>query len=343
MNRTRASRALPENELRNRRPGLTLDETLDFMLSHNCEKSDSGCLIWQRGISSTGYPQLNFKGKVYKLYRLLWEREFGSIPDGMVIDHDCHNKAAERGECSGGKCEHRKCLEVSHLKLSTHKANTLASPLSKSSIHAAKTCCDKGHPLSGDNLGHISTRPGVRVCKTCVAERKRRYHKQAVNDRKYIALGSVVRVYRMVNSMDLSDISEVLDEDRSRVSALERGVLLSESLAEKVRQRLGFTGEESTLDMALGDSLLEEVSSGFGEMSDTLRRSVSDRISSECSERHVSFASLSRMSGVSDTTIRKIRFCEGGARLSVVKVLLSFRGARPNGGVPPISRGWGMF
>ena len=45
----------------------------------------------------------------------------GSIPDGMTVDHICHNSAV----CTDGDvCIHRRCVNPSHLEVTTPQANT---------------------------------------------------------------------------------------------------------------------------------------------------------------------------------------------------------------------------
>jgi hypothetical protein len=38
-------------------------------------------------IGSTGYLQVRYRGKYYKVHRLIWMYHFGEIPEGLVVDH----------------------------------------------------------------------------------------------------------------------------------------------------------------------------------------------------------------------------------------------------------------
>lgn len=67
-----------------------------------------GCLVWTAGLSSTGYGRMTDDGGHLKVHRYAWERANGPIPEGMEVDHRCHNTL---------------CCEVSHLRLTTHKQN----------------------------------------------------------------------------------------------------------------------------------------------------------------------------------------------------------------------------
>ena len=67
------------------------------------------CLIWTGAKVSTGYGQLQVNGRSTLAHRYAWECENGPIPDGMLIDHICHNQA---------------CVDVEHLRLATWQQNS---------------------------------------------------------------------------------------------------------------------------------------------------------------------------------------------------------------------------
>lgn len=68
------------------------------------EKTD-GCWNWVAGRLATGYG--SFDGNL-KSHRVSYEMANGPIPDGMMIDHICHN---------------RLCVNPGHLRLATAKEN----------------------------------------------------------------------------------------------------------------------------------------------------------------------------------------------------------------------------
>ena len=98
---------------RARRSGVFPDIGIRF---ESVEEAFSGrtsregeCLIWTGSKDGSGYGKLRRSGKDIKVHRYAWERENGPIPDGMVIDHKCWNRA---------------CVEVEHLRLATRSENS---------------------------------------------------------------------------------------------------------------------------------------------------------------------------------------------------------------------------
>ena len=67
------------------------------------------CLVWAGLKNGGGYGHLQVNGRITGAHRYAWERENGPIPDGMLIDHICHNRA---------------CVNVDHLRLATRQQNS---------------------------------------------------------------------------------------------------------------------------------------------------------------------------------------------------------------------------
>jgi hypothetical protein len=119
----------------------------------------NGCDIWQ-GAHAGGYGIVYVNGQRWRVHRLRYELEIGPIPEGAELDHFvCDNGP-------GGCCNPFHCRPV------THRENMLRSS-SIASIHAAKTHCPKGHPLSGENLVKASLARGQRYCRACKNTRQR--------------------------------------------------------------------------------------------------------------------------------------------------------------------------
>jgi hypothetical protein len=53
---------------------------------------NTGCWIWQRSTSYTGYGQLWHEGRVQRAHRVFYQLYVGPIPEGYQIDHTCGNR-----------------------------------------------------------------------------------------------------------------------------------------------------------------------------------------------------------------------------------------------------------
>lgn len=70
------------------------------------DKSE-GCWNWT-GSKTSGYGNIRHEGRGLYAHRISYEFAHGPIPDGMVIDHICHNPA---------------CVNPAHLQAVTHRQN----------------------------------------------------------------------------------------------------------------------------------------------------------------------------------------------------------------------------
>lgn len=124
--------------------------------------AETGCWRW-RASKVDGYGNVWWDKRVRYAHVVIYTLLVGSIPDGMQLDHLCHND----GVCAGGPaCPHRSCVNPGHLNLTTLRGNIFA-PGSRSlaATHAAATHCPQGHPYEGENL--IFERAGGRRCRIC--------------------------------------------------------------------------------------------------------------------------------------------------------------------------------
>lgn len=115
---------------------------------------NTGCWFWLGHITSWGYGDLYFNGKHNRAHRISYFLRHGSVPP--ILDH---------------KCRVRCCVNPDHLRPATTRENVLWG-IGFSAINAAKTHCDKGHLLAGENL-YVRFRNGMkrRVCQICKRNR----------------------------------------------------------------------------------------------------------------------------------------------------------------------------
>ena len=122
------------------------------------------CWMWTGKIDKTGYGSFgmreNGKSRTRTAHKIVYEALVGAIPEGMVLDHTCHNPEVCRDECP-----HKLCVNPAHLKVVTPRENVLRSN-GIAAYNAAKTHCDSGHELTASNV-YIHPQRGSRLCKEC--------------------------------------------------------------------------------------------------------------------------------------------------------------------------------
>lgn len=82
--------------------GSTSKEVVVEFQENGCLKCLSHCT------DKDGYVRIRYKGKQERLFRVLYEKEKGKIPKGLVLRHLCNNAW---------------CVNVKHLKIGTYKEN----------------------------------------------------------------------------------------------------------------------------------------------------------------------------------------------------------------------------
>ena len=120
---------------------------------------DNGCWEWTGAVGAKGYGRFSApETKVAHIFSYRWFK--GEIPDGLQIDHLCHDKTCGLGSA----CPHRRCVNPDHLEAVTHQENCRRGLVG--SNQTTKTHCPHGHPYDEHNTYHRQN-DGGRDCKIC--------------------------------------------------------------------------------------------------------------------------------------------------------------------------------
>lgn len=101
------------------------------------------------------------KRKAIKAHRAAWMLVNGPVPEGMVLDHICRDRA---------------CINLKHLRVVTQQENIMAG------LHNIdnRSHCNQGHPFIKENI--MVRKNGKRECAECNRVRARaNYAKKKVN------------------------------------------------------------------------------------------------------------------------------------------------------------------
>ena len=122
-----------------------------------------GCWEWNGSTKSTGYGKIMINKKTVSAHRFSYMLYNGSIPDGMIVRHLCHNKA---------------CVNPQHLEVGTHKENTQDSVVDGRMSHGerhpkAKLTKYQVDAIRNDDRGCVTIAKEYGVNKSTVLRIKR--------------------------------------------------------------------------------------------------------------------------------------------------------------------------
>jgi len=115
------------------------------------------CWVWQKSLKD-GYGRMwigsraDGSRRLALAYQVSFETFSGPIPDGLVLDHLCRNRA---------------CCNPAHLEPVTQQENVLRG-IGPSAANAQKTHCFRGHEFT---LANTYMSKGKRFCGECIALR----------------------------------------------------------------------------------------------------------------------------------------------------------------------------
>lgn len=124
----------------------------------------TACLMWTAYVHPSGYGRLHWQGTLRYAHRVAYEVLVGPIPEGLVLDHLCRNRA---------------CVNVTHLEVVTNRVNILRGE-TLMAANVAKTHCPQGHEYTPENTVQ---RDGGRHCAICVQDEQEKRNSRRRTDR----------------------------------------------------------------------------------------------------------------------------------------------------------------
>lgn len=137
--------------------------TLETLWNHINVGAPTECWPWKGKPNDQGYSYTYYEGSLHSAHRLAYTAVNGPIPDGLVLDHTCHN---DSGCDLSRDCPHRSCCNPAHLEAVTQAVNNARGQVSKRPV---PTHCPKGHEYNEINTRVSVNKKGITIrnCRPC--------------------------------------------------------------------------------------------------------------------------------------------------------------------------------
>lgn len=144
------------------RPERSHDVAASFLARTEVDP-DSGCWRWTGSRTRQGYGHVRMGDRDYQTHVLAYVLIIGPVPEGRVLDHECHNRDLN---CDlGAACPHRACWNPAHLIPRTVAENCARGR--KPGRKRQPTC-----RTCGWNDWYLWPRNGARQCNECRRRRE---------------------------------------------------------------------------------------------------------------------------------------------------------------------------
>jgi hypothetical protein len=134
-------------------------------LAKYVHKTPEGCWMWTGYLNHKGYGRMVISKKSYRAHRVAYEQWVGPIPEGLILDHLCRNRA---------------CINPDHLEPVTWQENNWR-------VHGVTdTTCRHGHEMTEENV-EWRARNGrmYRDCREC--------RKQNIRNHSYATIDKAIK------------------------------------------------------------------------------------------------------------------------------------------------------